>query len=72
MGDTSLWWLENCENPNSAINHNLTEYNPSWVWHENDSANTTITHPPTTETQRLSCYLPEFDQTVTVVFCDGI
>ena len=64
-----LWWniRINCQNPNlTSTQHN------GWVWHENDFANPT---PPTTETQcqqYLSCYWPDFDETLKVGSCEHL
>ena len=49
-------WLVNCHNPNST-----STQLKSWVWHENDF------NPPPPQTQchrYLSCYWPNFNQTL--------
>ena len=71
---------ENCQNPNpTSTQPNLTKV---WVLHENDWAHhhppppppTTHHHPPpqTQCRQYLSCYLPDFDQTLKVGYWDHL
>ena len=55
----------NCQNPNPT----QPQLNLSWVWHENDLTTppTTTHHPPQTQCrQYLSCYWPDFDETLKV------
>ena len=64
----TLWKKGYCQNPNP------TQHN-GWVWRENDCANPTHPPHPTTETQcqqYLSCYWPDFAETLKVGSCEHL
>ena len=54
----NIWYFQN---PNSTSTQQ--QINKSWVWHENDFAYHPTT-PPHSNSKYLSCYWPDFDQTL--------
>ena len=69
----SILWTSDLLLLSKPKNPNLTS-TQGWVWQHNDCANHTAPHP-TTQTQHqlyLSCYWPDFDETLKVGSCEHL